>query len=302
MPFSQGSRSELAYIVESTFGVTPPSSPQLTALPFSTSDLNLSKEILQSPDIRADRAVDYYRHGNRQIGGDIAFALRADDLDDVLESAFFNTFSTGVLKIGTTQQSLTIEERSLDITQFRRFTGCVVSQLQVNCQVNATVNCTASIVGKDMTTATSPLDASITAYSANDPFDTYSGAITEGGSTIAIVTSVNFSIQNNVSPTFVLGSAATPQLEYGRSIVTGTLEAYFQDMALMNKFLNETESSLQIAMTTPSAADTYTWLFPRIKYNGGSVPIANEQSRIISMPFAALYDTSTSTMLQLTKS
>lgn len=301
MAFSQGSRSGLAYVVESTFGTTP-STPAMIDLPFSSSDINLSKEILQSPDIRSDRAINYYRHGNKQIGGDIAFALRADDFDDVLESAFFGQIATGVLKIGTTQQSLTIEERSLDITQYRRFTGCVVSQLQVACQVNATVNCTASIVGKDMTTSTSPLDASITAYSANDPFDTYSGAITENGSPIAIVTSVNFTIQNGVNPTFVLGSAATPQLEYGRSVITGTLEAYFQDMTLMNKFINETESTLEIAMTTPSGADTYTWLFPRIKYNGGSVPIANEQSRIISMPFAALYDATEATMLKLTKS
>lgn len=301
MPFSQGSRSGLAFVNEVTYATTP-GTPSMVDIPFSTSDLNLTKEILESPDIRSDRAISYYRHGNRQVGGPIGFALRADDHDMFLESAFFNQFSAGVLKIGTSLRSMTIEERSLDISQYRRFTGCVVSQLQVTCQVNATVNASATIVGSNMTTSTSPLDASITPYSINDPFDTYSGAVLENGSPIAAITSADFTIDNGVSPTFVLGSAATPQLEYGRSRITGTIQAYFENLTLMNKFINETESSLQINMTTPSGADTYTFLFPRIKYNGGSVPISNEQSRIINMPFAALYDPVEQTMLKLTKS
>lgn len=269
MAFAQGSRSELSHVAEVTFGTTP-TTPTMVALPFNTHSLTLGKERVQGNEIQADRIPRVDRHGNRSISGDIVVDLRADDFDDLLESAFFSAFdSSGDLTIGTTPKYFSIEDRALDIAQYRLFTGCAVNSLGVSIAPNQMVTSTFGLVGKDMTQSATSVDDTPTAASSNQPFDSYSGSITEGGSSIATITSIDFTITNSLAPTFVVGSASTPQLEYGRATVEGTLTAYYEDATLINKFLNETASTLVVAVADPGAANTYTFNFPEVQIQRG---------------------------------
>lgn len=306
MAFSQGSRAGLSYVVESTFGTTP-GTPALVQLPYTTHSLNLSKERVTGTDIQPDRMLRVDRHGNRTAAGDIVADLRKGDYDPFLESAFFNTFSSNVLKVGTTPKFFSIEDAATDISQFRLFTGMAVSSLAVSIRPNQMVTGTFSMVGKDMSISGTSVDPTKTASSGNAPFDAYSGALsigdTGGGlSAAAIVTGIDFTINNALAPTFVVGSASTPQLEYGMATVEGTITAYFEDAALINRFLNETETALQVVVDDPTGSSDYTWLFPRVKINGADVPVDNPTSRIITLPFVALYDTTEATNIKLTRS
>lgn len=306
MPFSQGSRAGLSYVPEVTFGTTP-LTPALVQLPYTTHTLNLTKERVTGNDIQPDRMVRVDRHGNRSVAGDIVADLRKADYDPFLESAFFGTFATNVLKVGTTPKFFSIEDAATDITQFRLFTGMAVSSLAVSIRPNQMVTGTFSMVGKDMTISGTSVDAVKTASSVNQPFDSYSGALsigTAGGAltAAAIVTGIDFTINNALAPTFVVGSASTPQLEYGMATVEGTITAYFEDASLINRFINETATGLQVVIDDPTGLSDYTWLFPRVKINGADVPVDNPASRIITMPFVALYDTTENTNLKLTRS
>jgi hypothetical protein len=306
MAFSQGSRAGLSYVVESTFGTTP-GTPSLIQLPYTTQSLNLTKERVTGTDIQPDRMLRVDRHGNRSAAGDIVADLRKADFDPFLESAFFNTFSTNVLKVGTTPKFFSIEDAATDITQFRLFTGMSVSSLAVSIRPNQMVTGTFSMIGKNMSISNTSVDATKTASSGNAPFDAYSGALKiadAGGvlATAAIVTGIDFSINNALAPTFVVGSSTTPQLEYGMATVEGTITAYFEDAALINRFLNETETALEVSVDDPTGSSDYTWLFPRVKINGADVPVDNPTSRIITLPFVALYDTTEATNIKLTRS
>lgn len=302
MAFAQGSRSSLAYIAESTFGTTP-STPTLANLPINSHSLDLTKDRVEGNEIQADRMPRVDRHGNRQAGGSIEVDLRKGDFDALMESAFFSTFSTNVLKIGTTPKYFSMEDRAADIGQYRLFKGMAVSTFGVSIAPNQMVTGTFDMVGKDMTQSSSSATASpITAASANAPFDSYSGVISDGGSGIAIVTSLEFSLSNSLAPTFVVGASTTPQLEYGRAVVEGTMTVYYEDATLINKFLNETESTIEVTVDDPTGSSDYTFLFPRVKYNGASVPLANPQSRLITLPFVALYDSTEGTNIKLTRS
>lgn len=304
MAFAQGSRSQLTLVSEASFGITP-SAPAMASLPFTTHSLNLSKQRLQGTDIQSDRMPRVDRHGNRQVGGDIQVALRAIDFDTLIESAMFSSFNTaGVIKIGTSPSFLTIEDGALDIDQYRQFVGCGVSTMSISIAPNQMVNTTFSIVGKDMTQSATSLDSTPTEPSGNQPFDSYSGTITDGGSGIAIVTSIDFSVQNSLAPTFVVGSAATPQLEFGRAVVEGSMSVYYEDATLINKFINETASNVTVSVSDPGAANTYTFTFGNVKYNGADVPVSNPQSRIVTLPFVAIYDTTSGedTNFKITKS
>ena len=229
--------------------------------------------------------------------------FRGDDFDDFLEAAFFGDFTTaGVLKAGTTVRSFSIEDRALDIAQYRIFTGCMVNTFSLSVAPNAIATATFGIVGKNMAISGTSVDPATTAASGNAPFDSFTGTITEGGSAIAIVTSLDMTLENNLNPTFIIGSALTPQMEYGQCRVTGTMQVYFQDAALINRFINETASSLSFALTDGTTNGTYTFNIPSIKYTGADVPVAGTQSRLISMPFTGTYNAGQATTIKITKS
>ena len=300
MAFAQGSRSSLSYIVESTFGTTP--AGNFTNLPFSTHSLNLSKDRVAGNDIQSDRMPRVDRHGNRQVGGDIAVDMRDADYDDWLEAAMLNTWSTNVLKVGTTPKFFSIEDYAADIDQARLFTGCTVNTMGVSLAPNQMVTTTFGVVGKDMTIGAT--EKTQDAASGAAPFDAYSGDLSIGdvgaGSASAIVTGLDFTLTNGYAPTFVIGDDSAPSLEFGRAEVEGTLSAYFEDAALVNRFLNETETEIEVSVG--DGTNTMTFLFPRVKINSADVGVDGPTSRVVSMSFVGLYDTTEATNLKITRS
>ena len=301
MAFAQGSRSSLSFITESTFGTTP--AGNFTNLPFSTHSLNLTKDRVAGTDIQADRMARVDRHGNRQVGGDIVVDLRDGDFDAFLESAMLNTWATNVLKVGTTPKFMSIEDYAADIDQSRVFTGMSVSTMGISLAPNQMVTTTFGMVGKDMTI--SATEKTQNAASGAAPFDAYSGDISignvGGASAVAIVTALDFTLNNSYAPTFVIGDDSAPSLEYGRAEVEGTLTAYFEDASLINRFLNETETEIEVSVDDPTGANSYTFSFPRVKINSADVGVDGPTSRMISMSFVALYDAAEGTNLKITR-
>jgi len=312
MAFAQGSRSSLSYIVESTFGTTP--AGNFTNLPFTTHSLNLTKDRVAGNDIQSDRMPRVDRHGNRQASGDIVADLRDADYDELLEASMLNTWSTNVLKVGTTPKYFSIEDYAADIDQARLFTGMTVNSLAVSLAPNQMVTGTFGLVGKDMTVPTMSADGGVDgnyvaktqdAASGAAPFDAYSGdlKIADTGSSLAasaIVTGLDFTLTNSFAPTFVIGDDAAPSLEVGRAEVEGTLTAYFEDAALINRFLNETETALEVSVG--DGTNDMTFLFPRIKVNSADVGVDGPTSRIVNISFVALRDTTEETNLKITRS
>ncbi|MDA7649931.1 phage tail tube protein [Verrucomicrobiales bacterium] len=301
MAFAQGSRSSLSYIVESTFGTTP--AGNFTSLPFSTHGINLSKDRVAGTDIQADRMPRHDRHGNKQVSGDIVADLREADFDPFLESAMLSTFSANALKVGTTPKFFSLEDYASDIDQSRVFTGCTVSTMGVSIAPNQMVTTTFGIIGKDM--SISATQKTLDAASNNSPFDAYSGSLSIGDtggtpSASAIITGMDFTLNNSFAPTFVVGSDSAPQLEVGRAEIEGTMSAYFEDAALVNRFINETETELNVVVG--DGTNTLTFNFPRAKINSADVGVDGPTSRVISMSFVALYDTTDTTNFTITRS
>jgi hypothetical protein len=307
MAFAQGSRSTLSYIEESTFGTTPAGNFQ--NLPFNTHSLNLTKDRVAGNEIQSDRMVRVDRHGNTQVGGDIVVDLRDGDFDTFLEAAMLNTWDTSpssapdVLKVGTTPKYFSIEDYAADIDQARLFTGMTVSSMAISMAPNQMVTTTFGMVGSDM--SISATQKTQDAASSAQPFDAYSGDLAIGNvassSSAAIITAIDFTVNNSFSPTFVIGSASAPSLEYGMAEVEGTFTAYFEDAALINRFINEVESELIITVNDPSAANEYEFMFPRIKVNSADVGVDGPLSRLITMSFVAIYDSTEGTNFKISR-
>lgn len=293
MAFSQGSRSSLSFITEETFGTTPVDS-DFKNLPFSTQSLNLSKDRLAGTDIQADRMARVDRHGNRQTAGDIVVDLRDADYDTLLECAMLSSFDAGdhTMKVGVIPKFLSIEDYAADIDKARLFTGMTVSTMAISLAPNQMVTTTFGMVGKDMTVSGD--EKTQVAATGAAPFDSYSGDIGIGNvgspSTVAIVTSLDFTLTNSYAPTFVIGDDSAPSLEFGRAEVEGTMTVYFENADLITRFLNETETAIQVSVDDPTGANAYTFDFPRVKINSADVGVDGPTSRMISLSFVALRD------------
>lgn len=299
MAFALGSRHALAYVAESTFGTTP-GSPSMKSIRHTGTTLDLNKETFVSNEIRSDRQIPEFRHGTKQIGGDIAFEFSYGAFDDLLEAALQGTWTTNVLKAGTTAKFFTIERRLEDLAKYFVYTGCMVDQLSLKMEPNAMVTGSFGIIGKDSAAPSGTSLGSPTAVASFTPFDAFTGALSEGGSAIASVTSLDIKLDNGLSPAFVIGSSTTPQIISGRSNLTGSLTAYFESEALYNKFRAETESSLSVTLDGPSG--DYTILIPRIKYSGAKIDVKSaEDGVMIEMPFQAIRDSTEATNIKITR-
>jgi hypothetical protein len=325
MAFAQGSRSQLAVGVQSDFTTTATS---FTNLPFSTHSLNLAKERLAGTDIQSHRMPTVDRHGARSVGGDIVADLRHDEFDVLMEAALMSdsSFDTGFTAgdgtttvtnaaiLGTTPKFLSIEDYAADVDQARLFTGCTVNTMAVSLAPNQMVTSTFGIVGRDM--SISQTQKTVTASADNQPFDSYSGSIKLGdkgslGSELTIITAVDFTLTNGFAPTMVVGETSASDLEFGTASLEGTITAYFEDATMINRFLGETESALEVVVGDPeTVARTLTFTFPRIKINSADVGVDGPTSRLVNMSFVALRDdtdlssstTDTNTLIKITKS
>lgn len=308
--FAQGSRSSLSLVKEVTFGTTP--AGNTANLPFTSHSLNLSKDLVAGTDIQADRMPRHERHGNKQSAGDIVVDLRKGDYDLLLESAMLSTFDAGVanvLKVGVTPMFFSIEDYSADIDQARLFTGQTVSTMGISIAPNQMVTTTFGMVGKGMTIGST--QRTQTANTGNAPFDAYSGnmllanqgvSLASPTNDLPIITQLDFNVTNSYAPTFVVGSDEAPALEVGRAEVTGSFSAYFQDDALINRFLDEDETAISVSVDDPTGTNAYTFLFPRVKINTADVGVDGPTSRMISVGFTSLFDTTEATNLKITRS
>jgi hypothetical protein len=300
--YAQGSRSSLAIGEETSFGQEASS---FTKVPIKTHSLNLSKEPLKGSDIQEDRMPRVSRHGTRSAAGSIEVDLRKGNYDALLESALLGAFdSADELVVGTEPKFFTIEDAMNDAGVYRLFTGMTVSSMGINITpTGQLVETTFEMVGKDMVTNNSAKTA--TAAQKNDPFGPHDGEMYEGGigtgDLINIVSSINFTVTNSFAPAYAVGQRTAPHLEFGRSIIEGTMSVYVEDDALINKFLDEVESAIQVSVDDASQSNPYTFFMPRVKFNGANVPLADPQSRIIELPFEALYDTGEATQLRITR-
>ena len=300
MAIANGAQHSLHYIAEVTYGTTP-STPTWTPLPHTGTTLALSKDGIESEKLRGDRQVEDFRHGNKSINGDVSAEMEYGAFDDILEAVFCGTWSTNVLVPSGTRRSFTLERKFGDLAtpEYHRYTGCEFNTLGLSIAPNAMVTATFGVVGKDLALATSEIASST--YSAdigNTPFDSFTGAITEGGSSIATVTSLEVTIENGLEPLFSVGSATTNRPSIGKSRVTGSLTTYFDSKALYEKFINETESAIVCTLTDVDGND-YIITLPRVKYNSGQPDVSGEGAVTVSMDFVALYDSSSSTQMKI---
>ena len=198
---------------------------------------------------------------------------------------------------GTTRKSFQIEKLFSDLSplQYQRFSGMRVGSMDLNIAPGAIINGSFSFQGKELVSGSSSAGSQTAAVSTDDVMSAVDNItdIRIDGDGIADVaacfTNVQFTVENNLRDQPCIGSLALGGIGIGRTNVSGTIEAYFRDRSLFDKYLNFTTTSVSFRATL--AGDSYVFDFPAVKFTSGEVVAGgNDQDVLVSMEFEAKRD------------
>lgn len=297
---ADGSRHSLRITPEVTPGVIP-ANPVWQTVRHTGTTLALSKETLQSEELRDDRQIADFRHGAQQVGGDISIELSYGSFDVILEALLEGTWTANVLKAGVIRRTFSAERFFADLgtanKPYHRFRGIEFNTLALTISANAMITGTIGVLGLTSGLDTVPLaGATVTPPTTTSPLDSFTGTLQEAGEVIAVVTEITLNLDNGMAARFVVGSKTSIKPSIARSNLTGQVTAYFEDSRLLDKFINETESSLVFTMPD-GEGNSYEFTIPRLKYTGGQPDVAGEGPITLSMPFQALLDPTQGTQI-----
>lgn len=302
MANAHGTRHEVAYTTETTFG-TMPSTPVFTALNADRSNgftMNRDQTFYEDTSNRADGNRQDTFQGNYIARGTLSQVLRYGEMDTFFASLFGGSWTTNVLVNGTARTSLALERAWTDLGKYQTFNGVCVDSVKLEIPTDGTVKASWALVGTSVG-AVADTSASASAYTAQatDLVFTEGGAtITEGGSTLAYCTAISLSIERPNAVANVIGSNAAYDVKPGVFKVSGDLKALFPDATLYNKFVNHTSSSLVIVLS--NGTNSYTLHMGKLRFTKAEIPATDgfvEQT----LAFEAFFDETDAGTLKITR-
>lgn len=294
---------KLHIVAETAYGVTP-ATPTLQTLRHTACSLALSKDSFRSAEINATRNLQDYRHGNRQIGGDIGVEISAGTYDVILESLLMGAWTANVLKIGQTRKSFSTLREFVDQTtagqkKFHLFTGVELNKLALSMVAGRIVSGTFGVIGRDVSFSDDePVDSVFDPVTTTLPMDTFTGSMTIGGVAYD-VTELTVNIENGLTPNFVLFSDKTSLPSTQLCSLSGEIGVRFNSAVLLEAFAAGTK--LALAFTISDGTKSYAFSIPKIMLNGGQPDVGGEGPINLKIPFQAVYDTGIASTVQITR-
>lgn len=310
---SDASRVQVRYVEESTWGTTPASA--LKNFRATSARLEAVNDTVITEELRSDGQVaDMIRVGVSASAA-IDFELSYGTLDDFLEGALRTDWATDtglsgtesgtdLLANGTTLKSYTVEAEFGGITQFLTLKGCRVGSLSLALRAGERVTGSIQFVGKiaDLNGTTAGT-GSATAATTTDVLSSVNVSSLTENSLSTEVLGWTLEINNNARMQRILGTATSAMsgIGLGRFNVSGSLETYFEDEVLYNKYLDFTASSQRVTVAD-AAGNTYVFDLPRVRYVGGNPEVTgNDTDVTLAQQFQAVYDSTTTKTLRITR-
>ena len=304
---AQGARAQILRYAEPIYGVPPADDIAADQQRFSASDMfPMSREEESDPTVTGDRQPKEHRAGNISLTGSIDGVLAIGAFDDLLESAFMSEWSTNDLIIGSEIISFTFEDYQPDIAAYVQNVGCVANTWSLSVPLSGPATCSFGLLGsykKIVDHASEEPD--ISDYPETKHFNNIGATVTFGDISDAEcqVLSVNLALDNSMTADMCWGSGTANGISAGVSAVTGSIELYYRDTAQIQKWIDDTEIGLTLKLNVGSgaSADHMYFYIPRAVYTGLDNPWV-EGSRIITIPFKALFDDTQNSSIKITRS
>lgn len=295
MSIAPTSRTRVAYIAESAFGITP-ATPTFLEIRRTGGNLRTKKTTAVSEEIHLDRNVRAEYQLAQDVEGSYDFELTYGSFDDMLEAALGGAWSTNVLVNGSVEKSLTFEQ-TVDIGggsfEYHRFTGVEVDSLSLKFEARKGVTGSVNLQGKQETLASAIISgATYTDPNTNiiETANSVASLAVASLSPVPIARNLTLNIANNLRRREVLGSLYTNSFGSGQLDVTGTLEAYFTSNALYQAVLDHGTGALALTIGAVTAKK-YTISLPVIQFLDGSKILGGKSDDVrVEIQFRAVWD------------
>lgn len=300
MAQAKGSSAQVGIQEETTYKTDP--APDLTRIHVVSFDLGLDQALEEAKTIQSNRnAVEPFR-GRKNVPGTMVVELQAY-IAKLFKGLLGANTTTGAspythtMKVGTSIGSFVIEKGFTDIAQYFKLNGVKIGKMSMSITDSGPQPITFTLVGAKETVSGTTFDATQTDL-GKTLFDGLAiGVIEEGGSTSAIITSIDgLTIDNGLDEgIYTLGSLGERvALPEGTVKVTGTVKAIFDSITLYNKAMNSTESSIKVKYVKgdglgSAGNESIEFYIPELKYATKSPPIAGPQGVYVELPFTGFY-------------
>lgn len=298
--FADTSSAGLAYGVQTDCGV-----PQtgLTAMRFTSSDLQFGAESIQSEQIRADRNVSDLIRTSTTVGGNIGFELAYEDFDSFIQAAMGSATALDgagtAIDNGTTKKYFTFEDSvtASGTTYYRQFTDCEINTLTLNIEQGAILAGEIGVIGRQATESTTSIDANgYTPAGTNPVYNAVSmvSAIEVNGAPVGEVQSLTLEINNNMREQRAIGSQGPAGVGSGQFVVTGSMTIYFSNNTMYNIFLQDQDFSFFLELDDNSgttSGNKLSFKMGKVKFGNvtRSIP-GNNQDVLLVADYQAIYD------------
>jgi len=282
-------------------------------MPINKSTLKSTRNQITPGTIRGNLNPTEPSDGNTSVSGSIDVPVDSIAMWYWLKAACGAPTTTGsvspwthVFKTGdpaAPRPYITIERQLTDLAtpQFFLYTGCKITSIALSMGTDAELVATLNVIAISETIGTTSFDATPTTITMSR-LKNNQMSLKEGGSLIANAKTLDTNINWNCdSDQYVIGGGGSlGAIPDGVMSVTGNLSALFENVLLLNKAMNSTESSIE-ATFTASASSSLAIKFPEVKYTRNSPGIEGPKGIVISLPYGAYYDNCTeATSTQIT--
>ena len=232
--FATSNRTDVRYVSETVFGTTP-ATPALAAVRYTGESLNFNIKNTKSAEIRSDRMTTDLVQVQADASGDINFELSYTSFDDFIEAALCGTWTTGVLKNGTTLRSFTIQKHFQDATTpfYMNYTGCRVGGMDMDFQTGQILTGKFSFMGLGAAATTTQFTGATTpAATTTDVMNAVSNLVEiddNGIPSTSFFNKLTLSLNNNLRAQRAIGHLPNVGIALGTLDVTGSIELYLED-------------------------------------------------------------------------
>ena len=202
--------------------------------------------------------------------------------------------ATYVPETSQTQDYYTVEHWFSDVAQSEVYTDIMPTNAQVKIPANGMATIDFPLIGLNVSSGTSQVLTTPTAITTGGVTAGVNGLLLVAGTPVAIVTSIDFDINGSIAVAdAVVGSTARPDVFQGTVMASGTFSAYFTDATFRDYFINETEVSIVVALTTDNTATADFVVFTMSRVKLGGADVSDGQNGLTrAFPFTALKNTS----------
>lgn len=204
---------------------------------------------------------------------------------------------TSRLTNGATQSSFSIERQSPDISEYWAYSGMTVSSMEVNMATGARSTFAFNFMGSKVQRSGTGTQLPGTA-AASESYDIHSGSTgpvsilwVDGAPLVGtFVQSVKFTYDNTLRTQEALNQVGAVGIGSGTVKANGTMEVYFANGTLYDKFISNTNIELTFS-SLDGSGNGYVFSIPKASLSKVNTAAgAKDQDMMLSIEFTALRD------------